>query len=201
MRQSGQAYNYRGSPSSHWSDPPRLPPLSVPSVPQDRWQSGQYHYPADLQMRPPANEMRSPHQYAYFPQAAAGYPQYQSLTHTSPYVSGSSRGSMPVAAPANLHHYQSMPMGPTLVVRTPHVARTRRQLPYARDAGELVSTVDYPSVPSEPTIKKHRLRADARQLEVLNATYNRTAFPSTEERGALAIQLDISARSVQIWSV
>ena len=92
-------------------------------------------------------------------------------------------------------------MGPSLVARTPHVARTSRQPPYARNAGELVSTVDYPSVPSEPTIKKHRLRADARQLEVLNATYNRTAFPSTEERGALAIQLDISARSVQIWSV
>ena len=89
-------------------------------------------------------------------------------------------------------------MGPTLVVRTPHVARTRRQLPYARDAGELVSTVDYPSVPSEPTIKKHRLRADARQLEVLNTTYNCTAFTPTEERAALAKQLDMSARSVQI---
>ena len=100
LHQSGQAYNYGGSPSSHRSDPRRLPSLSVPSVPQDRWQSGQYHYPADLQMQPPANEMRSPHQHVYSPQAAAGYPQYQSLTHTrtSPYVSGSSRSSMPVAA-------------------------------------------------------------------------------------------------------
>ena len=48
---------------------------------------------------------------------------------------------------------------------------------------------------------KKRKRADAHQLEVLNTTYNRTTFPPTEERAALAKQLDISARSVQIWSV
>ena len=56
-----------------------------------------------------------------------------------------------------------------------------------------------PNAPEKPIAKK-RKRADARQLEELNATYNRTAFPSTEERAALAQQLDMSARSVQIWS-
>ena len=56
-----------------------------------------------------------------------------------------------------------------------------------------------PAELSEPTIKKKRKRADARQLEVLNSTYNRTAFPSTEERMKLAKDLDMSARSVQIW--
>ena len=45
---------------------------------------------------------------------------------------------------------------------------------------------------------KKRKRADAHQLEVLNTTYNRTAFPPTEERAALAKQLDMSVRSVQI---
>ncbi|KAI0001286.1 hypothetical protein BJV74DRAFT_715067, partial [Russula compacta] len=61
-------------------------------------------------------------------------------------------------------------------------------------------TTQQRSTPSpEPTIKKKRKRADARQLEVLNATYARTAFPSTEERAALAKELDMSARSVQIW--
>jgi homeobox protein YOX1/YHP1 len=61
--------------------------------------------------------------------------------------------------------------------------------------------VDYelPPESAEPTIKKKRKRADARQLEVLNATYARTAFPSTEERAELAKKLDMSARSVQIW--
>ncbi len=81
-------------------------------------------------------------------------------------------------------------------------SRTIPQLPYARSAA-ITSPVDYepPADPAEPTIKKKRKRADARQLEVLNATYNRTAFPSTEERAALAKQLDMSARSVQIWLV
>ena len=40
---------------------------------------------------------------------------------------------------------------------------------------------------------------DAEQLKVLNETYNRTAFPSTEERIELARKLGMSARSVQIW--
>jgi homeobox protein YOX1/YHP1 len=53
----------------------------------------------------------------------------------------------------------------------------------------------------QPAIKKKRKRADAAQLKVLNETYARTAFPSTEERAELAKKLDMSARSVQIWLV
>jgi homeobox protein YOX1/YHP1 len=45
--------------------------------------------------------------------------------------------------------------------------------------------------PLEPTMKKKRKHADAHQLEVLKATYNSTAFPSTEERAALAKRLDL----------
>ena len=77
-------------------------------------------------------------------------------------------------------------------------SRTSAQLPYVRPA---TSPVDYEPQPdsTEPSIKKKRKRADARQLEVLNATYARTAFPSTEERAQLAKDLDMSARSVQIW--
>jgi len=56
-----------------------------------------------------------------------------------------------------------------------------------------------PTSPEETTIKKKRKRADAAQLKVLNETYARTAFPSTDERVALAKMLDMSARSVQIW--
>ncbi|KZT08482.1 uncharacterized protein LAESUDRAFT_757715 [Laetiporus sulphureus 93-53] len=52
---------------------------------------------------------------------------------------------------------------------------------------------------SEPTVKKKQKRADPEQLKVLNETYNRTAFPSTEERVDLARRLNMSARSVQIW--
>lgn len=56
-----------------------------------------------------------------------------------------------------------------------------------------------PTTAEEPTVKKKRKRADANQLKVLNEVYARTAFPSTEERLALAKQLDMTARSVQIW--
>ncbi|KAH8828261.1 hypothetical protein DL96DRAFT_1602465 [Flagelloscypha sp. PMI_526] len=55
------------------------------------------------------------------------------------------------------------------------------------------------STEETPIVKKKRRRADANQLRVLNATYERTAFPTTEERLALAHQLEMSARSVQIW--
>jgi len=51
----------------------------------------------------------------------------------------------------------------------------------------------------EPAIKKKRKRADAGQLKILNEVFNRTAFPTTEERNTLAKQLGMSQRSVQIW--
>ena len=74
--------------------------------------------------------------------------------------------------------------------------------PYAR--GQVTNSVltQEPAsvlVTEEPVIKKKRKRADAAQLKVLNETYARTAFPSTEERAELARKLDMSARSVQIW--
>ena len=53
----------------------------------------------------------------------------------------------------------------------------------------------------DSTVKKKRKRADPAQLKVLNETYNRTAFPSTEERLELAKALDMTPRSVQIWCV
>ncbi|TFL02465.1 hypothetical protein BDV98DRAFT_592151 [Pterulicium gracile] len=51
----------------------------------------------------------------------------------------------------------------------------------------------------ESAIKKKRRRADANQLKILNEVWERTAFPSTEERAELAKRLDMSPRSVQIW--
>ena len=57
-----------------------------------------------------------------------------------------------------------------------------------------------PEPPVEP-VKKKRKRADAEQLKVLNETYNRTVFPSTEERIELAKKLGMAARRIQIWCV
>ena len=57
----------------------------------------------------------------------------------------------------------------------------------------------FPTRPEELTIKRKRERADSAQLKVLDETYSRTAFPSMEERTALANMLDMSPRSIQIW--
>ena len=86
--------------------------------------------------------------------------------------------------------------------RTTPSSRGATQLPNVR-VPTVPSPVPYnvPSETAEPTIKKKRKRADARQLEALNGVYARTAFPSTEERQQLARDLDMSARSVQIWLV
>jgi hypothetical protein len=54
-------------------------------------------------------------------------------------------------------------------------------------------------VPVKP--KPKRKKADSAQLEVLNRTYQCTAFPSTEERAQLAVELGMLPRSVQIWYV
>lgn len=72
--------------------------------------------------------------------------------------------------------------------------------PYPRNPPMTSPSTYTPEPPAaEPAIKKKRKRADAEQLKVLNDTYNRTAFPSTEERAELAKRLNMSARSVQIW--
>jgi homeobox protein YOX1/YHP1 len=90
----------------------------------------------------------------------------------------------------------------------PQRSEPRPSSPYNRNAAntQQPSNVSVPPPPpptanttEEPTIKKKRKRADANQLKVLNETYARTAFPSTEERLALAKLLDMSPRSVQIW--
>ncbi|KAI0645729.1 hypothetical protein C8Q79DRAFT_711250 [Trametes meyenii] len=70
--------------------------------------------------------------------------------------------------------------------------------PYPR-VPSVVQTPSYAPEPQAEPVKKKRKRADAEQLKVLNETYNRTAFPSTEERIELAKKLGMSARSVQIW--
>ncbi|KAJ8487428.1 hypothetical protein ONZ51_g4176 [Trametes cubensis] len=70
--------------------------------------------------------------------------------------------------------------------------------PYPR-VPSVVPPSTYNPEPQPEPVKKKRKRADAEQLKVLNETYNRTAFPSTEERIELAKKLGMSARSVQIW--
>ncbi|KIK09882.1 hypothetical protein K443DRAFT_82097 [Laccaria amethystina LaAM-08-1] len=170
------------------SDSRRLPPLTTSSPGGDRWQQSDYGMPTAHGY--PSN-IRSPT--ASYP---AAYVTYPSSNQTSSYS---------YHLPTNDHHSMGVPdhrsLFDDLDPRNP-----RSSSPYSRGSGSSqVSPPSYtpppasPTSPEEPTIKKKRKRADAAQLKVLNETYNRTAFPSTEERHALAKALDMSARSVQIW--
>lgn len=51
----------------------------------------------------------------------------------------------------------------------------------------------------EYTVKAKRKRANASQLSVLNAAFERSYFPSTEERLRLSKQCRMCPRTVQIW--
>ena len=156
-----------------------------------------YQYHADLQTPRTSNDLRSPHS-VYSP--ASSIPQYQSPASPA-YPAGHSppRGAVPTGAAANTPQL-SMAMSNVSLDYANPMYRSSRPQPYAR-APTAPSPVPYdlPPETQEPTIKKKRKRADARQLEALNRMYARTAFPSTEERQQLARDLDMSARSVQIW--
>jgi len=172
------------------SDSRRLPPLTTSSPGGDRWQQSDYGMPTTHGY---PNNIRSP---------TASYP----TTYVT-YPSSNQTSSYSYHLPTSDHHSMGVPdhrpLFDDLDSRDP-----RSSSPYSRGSGSSqVSPPSYtpppasPTSPEEPTIKKKRKRADAAQLKVLNETYNRTAFPSTEERHALAKALDMSARSVQIWSV
>ncbi|CAE6427263.1 unnamed protein product [Rhizoctonia solani] len=47
--------------------------------------------------------------------------------------------------------------------------------------------------------KPKRRRANAAQLKLLNDTYSRTMFPTTEERADIARRINMTPRQVQIW--
>jgi hypothetical protein len=54
-----------------------------------------------------------------------------------------------------------------------------------------------PEMPTET--KPKRRRANAAQLRLLNETYVRTTFPTTEERVEIARRINMTPRQVQIW--
>ena len=137
----------------------------------------------------------------------SSYPQHQ-LPASSTYPAGhsSSRRAVHTAAAAPTHYQQ--PMAISQAFYSDHTnpltpsSRNTMQLPniHVPTAPSPVA-FDMPPEASEPTIKKKRKRTDARQLAALNRMYIRDAFPSAEERQQLAKELDMSARSVQNWSV
>lgn len=158
------------------TDSRRLPPLSTtPAAGGDRWQQGPYQISANY----PTTSIRSPT--ASYPSAYAPY-----SASTSAYT------YLPATA-------DQLDMNTGLFDIEPQVRSSSPYRSQLADNNFSPPPISPTSPNEEPTIKKKRKRADANQLKVLNEVYARTAFPSTEERNALAKQLDMSPRSVQIW--
>jgi homeobox protein YOX1/YHP1 len=178
----------------------RLPPPLSSSPGGERWQqSGNYGMPAVHGYHASqAASLRSPS--ANYPNTYMTYP-------------GSNQGGAYTYLPT----YDQLPLGQQDQasvfedldsVHMQHHHHQTQQRPISPYSSRVGSSQTHPSPPpispttaEEPSIKKKRKRADAHQLKVLNETYARTAFPSTEERHALAKALDMSPRSVQIWCV
>ncbi|KAJ6581589.1 hypothetical protein B0H19DRAFT_513653 [Mycena capillaripes] len=175
-------YTQRSAPVApgHQSDLRKLPPLSTTPAPgrDERWASS---------YQPPA-----------FNGAPNSHPRSSNASYPASYTTG--------YPPTNAYGY--CPNDPRYVSgRSPQLMANdpRSGSTYGRSSGH-TSDASLPTPPllsplssGEPAAEKKRKRADAAHLRVLNETYARTAFPSTEERLALAKALDMSPRSIQIW--
>ncbi|KXN91073.1 Homeobox protein HD-10 [Leucoagaricus sp. SymC.cos] len=177
-------HSYPAYPSARTSPPishnptdsRRLPPLSTSAAGGDRWQQGPYQISSNYT----TTSIRSP---------TASYPSsYGTYSNNYTYL--------PATADQLDMNASLFDLEPQ--VRSSSPGSYRSQSLADNFTPSPISPNPTPTT-EEPTIKKKRKRADANQLKVLNEVYARTAFPSTEERNALAKQLDMSPRSVQIW--
>lgn len=182
----------------------------------DAWYSAQPAYPAKYNQRPPTLAPGHGHQSDrrklpplsttsalgqdersfYRTQAFNGAPSNSNHNRfpTVSYTASHCDSRTTTYPSTNAYRYVSDPMAND----------PRAVSPYGRSSA--LAHVSPPTPPpvshigsDEPGVKKKRKRVDAAQLGVLNETYARTAFPSTEERLALAKALNMSPRSVQIW--
>jgi homeobox protein YOX1/YHP1 len=166
----------------------RAPQFSVANAGSDRWQSAASYTPISGQM-----PVRS-HAAAY----PAAYPSYNAPHSSYSYPPIPDPRAIPQPEP----YLDQIHMAQAAAVDRSGMTRAERNASsYARSSA---AAAPYPQPPASPTeetpqVKKKRKRADAAQLEILNEVYNRTAFPSTEERAELARKLDMTPRSVQIW--
>lgn len=204
---------------------PRRHPISRPSSVrrEEAWQPAQTTY---LSGSPPMayqDEISSPtatypphyepyqmsQQTSYYPSAVPDnrnvpFPvPYNQPPYGQPPYNQASYGHAPYGQAPYNPQAQQMHMGSQ---RAPErVVLPRKEMhPYARYSGtpQYAEVEPEPDIPPEESVKPtkpKRKRADPHQLEVLNRTYQRTAFPSTEERAQLAVELGMPPRSVQIW--
>ena len=177
--------SYRDPSTSYSNHPTTLPPIN--SHPRDeRWQQNPYGSTSAANRVP--DTVFSP--VASYPGTSFQYlPQQPSQGMLS-----DARFSLPINTSTS-PSTGAIRRGPVSVERTATRSSAHTISPYSRHPPASDISSDHPPP------KKKRKRADAEQLRVLNEVYARTAFPSTEERQELAIKLNMTPRSVQIWYV
>ncbi|KAJ7490616.1 hypothetical protein FB451DRAFT_1023780 [Mycena latifolia] len=163
----------------HQSDLRKLPPLSTTPAPgrDERWASS---YPAPAFNGSPNNHIHS---------------------HTASYPASYTTTAYPGAGLCGYHVNDprcASVLSPQLMANDPCAVSLYGRRGTSHTSPPTVPLVS-PISSDEPAVKKKWKRPDANQLRVLNDTYARTAFPSMEERLALAKALDMPPRSVQIW--
>ncbi|OBZ68006.1 Homeobox protein HD-10 [Grifola frondosa] len=179
QQSSFASYPSRASPNMFQDlhDSRTLPPLNMPQT--------QVH-PGTQHLSMAGGHVRSPSNAGYSA-AYAPFPPHQQPSAGYSYPAAPDPRNLP--PPISPMTYD-LPSGVIPGRRTSmSVDRTRAKYDPRIRAGTRCGAYD----------QEERKRADAEQLKVLNETYNRTAFPSTEERVELAKKLGMSARSVQIW--
>ena len=178
--------SYRDPPASYSNHPTASPPIDV-SGNHERWQPNLYGG------TPAANRVPEP---VFLP--VASYPG-SSFQYSTQHPPQSMLPDPRFSAPVNIYTTTStgsLRRGPVSVGRTATRSSAHATtFPYPRYPQASVIASDH------PLPKERRKRADAEQLRVLNEVYTHTAFPSTEQRQELAVKLNMSPRSVQIWYV
>ena len=179
-QQLPQQYQSYREPSTSYST--TLPPINHPR--DDRWQPNHYGGTST------ANRLQEPvfSPIDSYPTTSYQYPPQ----HPPQGMLPDSRFSLPIATSTS-PSTATVRRGPVSVERTATRGSVHTTSPYSRHPPPSDISSDHPPP------KKKRKRADAEQLRVLNEVYARTAFPSTEERQELAIKLNMTPRSVQIW--
>ena len=156
---------------------------------------------------PLSSDLRSPHSmYSPAPRLRSSFSRYQPTASSDyPIRHSLSREAVPVptVAEANTRYQQSVATSHASSDRTVHTipsSRSTTQLSYTH-VSTAPSPVSYivPPETSESTTKKKITRFDDHQTEALMKVFVRNRYPSTKERQQLAMDLDMSARSVQIW--
>lgn len=192
--------------TSRQSPAERLPPISIPQHHrEERWQNSQfnsnmYHSGSPMHVISPSSNIRSP--LAAYPPPHDSYYDHTEHYHSNISSNIDARHLHPLNT-FSQDNYLSQGIsdhsgwGPSITRTDTHGVS-----PYSRHPADAMSTGRSPSADSPvdfPAVKKKRKRADASQLKILNEVFDRTAFPTTEERQDLAKKLDMTPRSVQIW--